>query len=170
VPLLLSRERGWSPAIAGLSLTLAALAWSGASWWRGRMGPSANTQLLLRSGFGLVATGTAVVAVAVLPAVPPVVAVLGWAVAGLGMGLGFPTLSVLTMELSAPGEQGANSASLQLADALATATALALGGSLFAALLEQAPLAAYLSCFTIAALLGALGFAIAPRARAESRP
>lgn len=58
---------------------------------------------------------------------------LGWAAAGVGMGLLYPSLSVLTLELSAPGEQGRNSSSLQLGDALFAATVLALTGAVLAA-------------------------------------
>jgi hypothetical protein len=38
----------------------------------------------------------------VVPAVPVAVGIMGCAAAGLGMGLAYPTLSVLTLELSAP--------------------------------------------------------------------
>jgi hypothetical protein len=67
--------------------------------------------------------------------------VLGWASAGLGMGLAYPTLSVLTLELSAPSEQGANSSALQIADALFAAVVLAVSGALFAALVDAGPIA-----------------------------
>ncbi|MFD0787806.1 MFS transporter, partial [Micromonospora azadirachtae] len=67
-----------------------------------------------------------------LPGTPIAVAVLGWAVAGLGMGLLYPSLSALTLELSAPGEQGRNSSSLQLCDSLGAATVLALTGAVLA--------------------------------------
>ena len=53
---------------------------------------------------------------------------MGWGLAGLGMGLVYPTLSVLTLELSAPGEQGTNSSALQLCDSLFAVSAIALGG------------------------------------------
>ena len=60
------------------------------------------------------------------------------------MGTVFPTLSVLVLEYSERDEQGANSSALQLSDSLATATILAIGGSLFAAIEPHSAVLAYL--------------------------
>jgi MFS family permease len=163
VPLLLSRERGLSPALAGAVLTLGALGWSFGSWCRGRM-RNPDPVKVLRSGLGLIAAGVAGVAVAVMPSLPVALVMGGWAMAGLGMGLLFPTLSVLTLELSAPAEQGANASALQLAEALFTATLLALGGSLFAALRMHHPSAAYVAGFSISIALALAGAWLASRA------
>jgi hypothetical protein len=61
--------------------------------------------------------------------------------AGRGTGLTCPVLSVLTLELSAPSEQGINSTVLQIVDALSVAVVLALAGALFAALVDTWPIA-----------------------------
>ena len=164
LPLLLSRERGLTPAWAGMALTIGALGWSIGSWNRGRMA-APTPQRVLRIGMAMLAVGVLVTASAVFPAVPVAVALLGWVVAGLGMGTVFPSLSVLTLELSPPSRQGVNASALQLCDALFTAGILALGGSLFAALLARAPMAAYLSGFAITAALAALGALLAGRVR-----
>lgn len=74
--------------------------------------PAANSNRRIEWG------GIATVALVLNPAVPTPVAMVGWGLAGLGMGLVYPTLSVLTLELSAPGEQGTNSSALQLCDSL----------------------------------------------------
>ena len=100
---MLSRERGLSPTAAGLVLTVGALAWSVGSWLQGRIPVPASRASLPRVGLSCITVGTATVALAVRPELPVAVAVLGWAVAGLGMGLLYPSLSVLTLELSAPG-------------------------------------------------------------------
>ncbi|HEY0689553.1 MAG TPA: hypothetical protein VGD71_10960 [Kribbella sp.] len=73
---------------------------------------------------------TAAAALTLNRAVPVLVGILGWGLAGLGMGTVFPTLSVLILEYSSREEQGANSSALQLSDSLSTATVLAIGGSL----------------------------------------
>jgi hypothetical protein len=99
----------------------------------------------------------------VMPAVPVVVGVLGWASAGLGMGLAYPTLSVLTLELSAPSEQGANSSALQIADALFAAVVLAVSGALFAALVDAGPIA-YLAGTAVAGTLALAAVLTAGRA------
>lgn len=164
LPLLLSRERGLSPTWAGIALTIGALGWSAGSWYRGRLAAPSPVRVL-RAGMSLLALGIVGAALAISPAVPVPVAMAGWVVAGLGMGLVFPSLSVLTLELSPPARQGVNASALQLCDALFTAATLALGGSLFAALLARAPLAAYLSGFVATAVLAVLGAAVAGRVR-----
>lgn len=170
VPLLLSRERGLSPAMAGLVLTIGALTWSTGSWYQGRDGQPFATTRLLQIGMGLLASGIATVALVVVPSVPTQIALVGWGVAGLGMGVVFPTLSVLTLELSLPGEQGANSSALQLCDSLFAAAVLALGGSLFAALVLEAPTTAYVVSFSIAVALGLVGILWAPRVKLREAP
>ncbi|MEK8108824.1 hypothetical protein NKG94_35925 [Micromonospora sp. M12] len=72
------------------------------SWLQGRIPVPASRASLPRVGLICITVGTATVALAVRPELPVAVAVAGWAVAGLGMGLLYPSLSVLTLELSAP--------------------------------------------------------------------
>ncbi|WP_249346112.1 MFS transporter [Microbispora sp. H11081] len=131
VPLMLVRERGLNAAEAGLALTGGALAWSLGSWIQGRR-PHART-LTIRLGATLIAAGICVTASAVVPAVPVPVVFAGWVVAGLGIGMLFPTLSVLVLELSAPGEEGRNSASLSVGESVFSVVAVSLTGALLAA-------------------------------------
>jgi len=162
LPLMLSRERGLSPTLAGMVLTLGALGWSGGSWYRGRMSHPTPVRVL-QVGSGLIAMGVVSVASAAWPATSVALAMGGWILAGLGMGLVFPTLSVLTLELSPPELQGANSSALQLGGSLFTATVLALVGALFAALLGTSPTIAYLAGFAFTAALATLGAMLATR-------
>ncbi|QOW19765.1 MFS transporter [Lysobacter ciconiae] len=162
LPLLLTRERGLSPTFAGMALTVGALGWSLGSWNRGRMHAPAPERVL-QAGMALMLVGVLGVSAAVLPWAPLAVGVVGWIVAGVGMGTVYPSLSILTLELSPPERQGANASALQLCDALFTATMLAVGGSLFALLLERSTLAAYLAGFAITVSLAVLGLALAPR-------
>ena len=53
LPLLLSRERGLSPTVSGLVLTVAAVTWSAGSWFQGRDRAPSRTSLL-RAGTALV--------------------------------------------------------------------------------------------------------------------
>ena len=76
------------------------------------------------------ATGVAVVAFLTWAPAPTAVAWIGWALAGLGVGMVYPTLSLLVFEIARPGEQGAGMSALQTSDALSTAFALALAGAL----------------------------------------
>ncbi|BCJ59403.1 MFS transporter [Micromonospora endophytica] len=162
IPLMLSRERGFSPTAAGLVLTTGALAWSLGSWVQGRIRAPRSRATLPRAGLTCITVGTVVVGCTVAPAVPVWVGVLGWAVAGLGMGLLYPSLSVLTLELSRPGEQGRNSSSLQLCDSLAAATVLALTGALLAAGAAPGPYS-YAGTLAVAAGLALVGALLAGR-------
>lgn len=164
LPLLLTRERGLSPTWAGMALTIGALGWSLGSWNRGRLVDPSPSRVL-QTGMGMLIVGVIGVSAIVVPSVPLAVGVAGWIVAGVGMGTVYPSLSILTLELSAPERQGANASALQLCDALFTATMLAVGGSLFAMLLERSTLAAYLSGFSVTASLAVLGLFIAARVR-----
>ena len=109
-----------SPAttLAGASLTGAALTWSLGAWLQGRPGLRTPRGVLLTLGFVLVLIGIGLVAVATSDTVPAVTAAIGWVVAGLGMGLGLTSLSVLVLELSPVAEQGVNASALQVSDAL----------------------------------------------------
>jgi MFS family permease len=162
LPLLLSRERGLSPTTAGLVLTVAALTWATGSWFQGRERVPARS-VLLRAGTAFVGVGVLLAGATVWSTVPVAVAVLGWAMAGLGMGLVYPTLSVLTLELSAPDEQGTNSAALQIADALFAAVVLALSGAVFAALVAAGPVA-YVATTAVAGALALVAALVAGRA------
>ncbi|MFC4149223.1 MFS transporter [Micromonospora mangrovi] len=168
IPLMLSRERGFSPTAAGLVLTVGAVSWSVGSWVQGRLTPPRSAATLPRVGLACIAAGTATVALAVLPSVPVPLAVLGWATAGLGMGLLYPSLSVLTLALSAPEEQGRNSSSLQLGDSLFAATVLALTGAVLAAGAAPGP-GSYAATLAVAAGCGVLGVLLAGRVVVPAR-
>jgi len=157
LPLMLTRERGLSPALAGLVLTVSALSWTAASWYRGRPNQPFSHAVFLQAGMVLILLGIVTAALTLNSQVPVVVGILGWSLTGLGMGTVFPTLSVLVLEYSERDQQGANSSALQLSDSLATATVLAVGGSLFAALEPHSAMTAYLVAFGLPALLALLG-------------
>jgi MFS family permease len=166
LPLMLTRERGLSPALAGLVLTVSALSWSAASWYRGRPKQPFSHDVFLQAGMILIVLGIVTATLTLNPHVPVVVGILGWSLTGLGMGTVFPTLSVLVLEYSERDEQGANSSALQLSDSLSTATVLAIGGSLFAAMEPHSAVTAYVVAFGFPALLALLGVQAARRTAA----
>jgi MFS family permease len=163
LPLLLSRERGLSPSMAGLVLSAGALGWSAGSWYQGHRRNGWSRHRFLRVGTLGVCAGLALTVSAVSAAVPVPVAALGWTVVGLGMGLISASLSMLTLSMSAPGQQGANGSALQLCEAVTVAAALAVGGSLFSALLTTSAQAAYLANFAILGAMALLAAAIVGR-------
>jgi MFS family permease len=57
-------------------------------------------------------------------------AVPAWLMAGTGMGLAMPVISVLLLELSPEADQGANSAALQVSDMVGGILGIAAAGAL----------------------------------------
>jgi len=168
LPLLLTTERGLSPVQAGLVLTVGALGWSAGSWYQGREGRARDDVACvrrLRTGLAMLAGGTLVMTLALLPALPIAVAVAGWLVAGTGIGLVFPTLSVLALRFAPPGQQGRASSALQLSDSLFSAVGLALASALLVAVQPHSPRAAYAAGLALAAALSLAGVLVASRAR-----
>jgi MFS family permease len=166
LPLMLTRERGLSPSYAGLVLTVSALTWTTASWYRGRPKQPFSHAVFLQAGMLSIVLGIATATLTLNPNVPVLVGILGWGLTGLGMGAVFPTLSVLTLQYSTREQQGANSSALQLSDSLATATVLAIGGSLFAAIEPHSPTTAYLTAFGLPAVLALVGVVAGRRTNA----
>lgn len=167
VPLMLVTERDLSTTFAGLSLTGGALGWALGSWYQGRPSTRLARPTLIRLGSGLVAVGIGGAALALWPAVPVLVAGLGWTVGGLGMGMAMASVSVLTLEQSPLADQGANSAALQVSDALFSIVFIGIGGAIFAGLHAGAGLeqAAFLAIFAVMAALAVLGAVVARRVR-----
>ncbi|MFF7455179.1 MFS transporter [Kitasatospora sp. NPDC008115] len=134
IPLMMVTERGLSPTLAGLTLTSGGLSWALGSWIQGRPGAERHREAMIRGGFVLTAVAIAGAALVLVPAVPTWVAAVAWAFGGIGMGLAIASVSVLMMKLSTPEDAGANSASLQMSDALGNVLLVGLAGVLFAAL------------------------------------
>jgi MFS family permease len=165
IPLMLTRERGLTPSLAGLTLTTGALCWSAGSWLQARQAQRLSPETRLRLGLTGIAIGVLSALALVLPSVPVFVVVLGWSVGGFGMGMAYPAMSALVLQFSAPGEQGVNSSALQVGDALLTTTTLAVGGSLFATLIDRSGPTAYLAAYGIALLPALAGIFVAARTR-----
>ncbi|MEV0891031.1 MFS transporter [Promicromonospora sp. NPDC050262] len=166
LPLLLVHERHLSPGGAGLILTVGALGWSAASWVRGRDLLHLSHAGYVRLGGALLALGMVGAAMLVLPDVPAGVGMAFWVLSGSGMGLVYPTLSVLTLELAPPHEHGSASSALQVADAVAAAIASSATGALLWALYDVAGLPAYAVVLGLTGLLAAAALALADRTRA----
>ena len=155
---MLNHRFEWSLGAAGLALSVGAGAWSLGSAMQARA-PTARRPPGVPARLGLCAAGLLLVWLTVSRSFAAPLVVLGWGVALTGVGLSFPMLSVLTLQLSAPEEQGANSSALQLSDALFSSAALALAGLLY--LPETEPFAAVLAVSLAVALLA---LALGPRA------
>ncbi|MEV4284296.1 MFS transporter [Nonomuraea bangladeshensis] len=156
IPLMLINERGLSATAAGIVLTVGALGWSTGSWLKGR-GRISNL-LAVRGGAALLATGLALVTLVLVDSVPLALAHVAMAVAGLGIGMLHPTVSVLVLEMSAPGEEGQNSAAVGVGESVFTVVAVAASGAIF-----TASGGSYAAGLLTAVALAVLAFALAPR-------
>lgn len=163
VPLSLVENRGLSVSQAGLLLTSAAVFWFSGSWVAANLPALASKALRVRLGTACVLLGTGSGFLTLTDAVPVLVIALVWSVGGLGMGLAAPTLGVLLLDHSAPGQQGANSAAMQTSDAAVQSLVLAIGSVVFAVMLGVDEMTGYVLVFALAAATGALAMASTAR-------
>ncbi|MFD8916180.1 MFS transporter [Streptomyces sp. NPDC059575] len=134
VPLMLVTQRGLSPTLAGFSLAAGGATWALASWVQSRPATAPYRERLMTFGMLLVAGAIVAAPSVLLPAVPVWVVAVAWGFGCFGMGLVIGSTSVLLLRLSAPEEAGANSAALQISDALSNVVLLSAAGAAFAAL------------------------------------
>jgi len=92
-------------------------------------------------------------------------AVACYGLAITGVGLAYPTTTLVTMRLSTEAEVGRNSSALQLAEALASAVGLACSGVVFGILYDTHPRAAFVGTLVVSCLAGGASVFAAVRAR-----
>ncbi|GAB3436150.1 MFS transporter [Flindersiella endophytica] len=158
VPLMLVEQHHLSPTLAGVALTGGALSWSAASAVQGRGWVS--RPFALTGGAAFVTAGITLMGLVSLGAIPTPVAYASWILAGFGIGMVYPTLSVRTLELSEAGQQGRNSSSLQVGEQMFTVVGVAVTTALFTAG------GMFLLPFAVAALLGLIGVLMGKRSYA----
>ena len=156
LPLLLHDRYGLPAWLSGITLTAGAIAWALASAVQGRLGDRLDPGTAIRAGAALLAGGAAVELATVVLHLHPVVAAVGWFAAGAGMGTLYPRISTLVLALSAPGEEGFNTAAKSITDAVGGSVALAVAGVLFA-------LAPFTGPFIFTTLLGVVTVLIGTR-------
>ncbi|MFG2604285.1 MFS transporter [Streptomyces sp. NPDC048514] len=134
VPLMLVTQRGLSPTLAGFSLAAGGGTWALGSWLQSRPRVAPYRERLMTIGMVLVAAAIVAAPGVLVHSVPVWTVAVAWGFGCLGMGLVVSSTSVLLLRLSAPEEAGANSAALQISDALSNVVLLAGTGAAFAAL------------------------------------
>jgi MFS family permease len=164
LPLGLTSVHGLGITLAGLGLAAGALAWTAGSFAQARIDAVRPGRRALATRLGILALvgGEVIMGVAVaLPEVWAGWAVIGWTIAGIGMGVAFNAATSATMSTTPADSAGRVSASLQLAQTLATATVAGVGGAIVARLGTTTP--AFLAVFGLTAALGLLGVLLAGR-------
>ena len=133
VTLTIVTVRHHSLGLAGIAVTGSTLCWTAGSWVQARLNHRMEGRHLVRVGLALVLAGVAGMLGVLHPAVPVVLAVVAWSVAGLGMGLSYAPLSLMMLREAPRGREGWASASLNLSDVLGSALGAGLGGAAIAA-------------------------------------
>ncbi|WP_151527008.1 MFS transporter [Serinicoccus kebangsaanensis] len=165
LPLMLRDEHGYSPAQAGAVLAVASCTWAFGSWCQARVAPGRDRYRLMLGGTTLYAVLMALLATAVWGSWPGWVVIGLYGVATLGVGIAYPTTSLLTMRLSPEPEIGRNSSALQVGEALTSALALAVTGVVFGIFYATAPHTAFVGTLVVAVAVGLLAVVSALRAR-----
>jgi MFS family permease len=163
LPLLLTLLHGFRPVTAGISLTVTGVMWAFGSWVQGRFTGLARASML-RLGLLCMTVGLAVSVLLAVPALAPVWGLLGWGLAGVGMGISSSTLSVLVLDLSRDDEQGRNNGAAQTSAAASMAVGLAFGGALVAGAAPSPGPAAFAVLLAAGTLAAATGLGLTPRA------
>ncbi|HEX9609219.1 MAG TPA: MFS transporter [Candidatus Limnocylindria bacterium] len=132
VPLAVVEIRGGSAALGGLALSTSAVTWAAGSWIQARAAGAGVRRVMMAGGAALIAVGIATTATVLLPGMPVFTAALGWAIAGLGMGLAYSTSALVMLETAEPGQEGFSSSALQLVFTLGTALGAGVGGAVVA--------------------------------------
>ncbi|WP_104165623.1 MFS transporter [Arthrobacter sp. SX1312] len=136
IPLMLVSSRDISPGTAGLTLSAGALGWSAGSFVQARV--TFARQWLLVAGSSILSLSLGGFALATAVEAPLWVLAVVWGLSGFAMGMTLSSTSVLVLKLSAPNEQGRNSAALQISDQLGGVVGTAGAGALFALLHDDA--------------------------------
>ena len=160
VPLGFTDVLGRSPAVASIAITAATLAWTAGAWTQSHLADRWTSRRLVRSGFGLIVVGIAAVGAGMSSsAVPLIVPIVGWGVAGLGMGLAYAPISMTVLRAAAPGQEGAATSAMQLCDNLGFALGAGLGGVAVAVgdASSWHPRSGILIAFGLAAAVGVAG-------------
>lgn len=134
---MMTRVHGYSATVTALVIATGALSWAFGSFVQARLDRRASgthdRARRIRLGTVLLSVGLSVQLLALFsPAQPLLISALGWATAGLGIGLAHATASVLAFAYAPAGQGGAVSAALQLADQFTSALATGIGGALLA--------------------------------------
>lgn len=172
IPLALVEQRGYTVTLAGLVLSVSALGWWVGSYSQSRIPESTDRAATVRLGALIVAGGIASLPLCLVPSIPAAVCAVSYFVASVGMGLCFPSIAVQTLRLSPDAEQGANSASLQISDAILSSLALGVLGAIHAAAVASggATTSTYDTLWWLGAGIALVGSLVAVRMRPARAP
>ncbi|MDD7385092.1 MAG: MFS transporter [Actinomycetaceae bacterium] len=128
LPKMLQDMHGYSPTSAGFGLTVGSVTWAVGAWIQARTTNDRIRSLLPMYGTLTQAIGVVLVVFGAFQWCPAWIILLGWGLAGTGIGLSYPTLAVLALGMTPVEQNGATSSALQLADTVGAAFCLGVFG------------------------------------------
>jgi MFS family permease len=160
VPFAITTVRGLPATVGGLALTAATFTWTIASWMQARWVERTGPRRLVVVGLLIIGGGALSMLAVLVPSIPAWIGLLSWAVGGFGIGLAYAPLSLVTLAVATPGEEGRATAGLQLSDMLGTALGTGVAGAIvtFGAVTLDSETAGLVIVFIVAA---AVSFAAA---------
>lgn len=134
VPLFLVGQRHASLQVAGLVLAVGAVGWAVGGWYQGHDGLHLRRCRLVEVGGALLAAGLLWLSLVAWLNLPAWLSVFALFLAGLAMGAGVTTTTIVGLELSTVDDHGETSSALQLADVLGSVLGIAAVTATFAAI------------------------------------
>ena len=103
--------------------------------------------------------------VVLVPSIPAWIGLVSWAIGGFGIGLAYAPLSLVTLAVAPPGEEGRATAGLQLSDMLGTALGTGVAGAIvtFGDISLDSQTTGLVLVFLVAAAVAVFGGALATR-------
>jgi MFS family permease len=132
ISLAVTSVRHRSVTVAGLALTAATLTWTAGAWIHAQRAGSAPPRRFIALGLTFIGAGIVLVTVGLSAATPLAIIVAAWAVAGLGMGIAYQSVTLAVLAEAPPGQEGAASGAQQLTDLLGIATGTGVVGAVVA--------------------------------------
>ncbi len=132
IPLLIQTWRGSSLVLIGVVFTVTTIAWTAGTWLQARWIEAWGPRRFVTLGFVLIAVGSALTLLAVLPGVPPEITILTWTLPGIGMGFMYSAVTLVVLRGVAKSEQGSATSALQLSDILGIALGTGVAGAIIA--------------------------------------
>ena len=170
IPLILQRVHGWSEASSAWWVTVGSITWAIGAVGQARIHVPHLRRRLPVIGGTLMAIGAIPVGAILFPSFPVWVALIGWLLVGLGVGLVHAPLSVMALEVTPEAKHGRVASWLQVADSAGPALELALVSVAMSAWAATATVggAAYAPYWVIAAALAILTVVAVTRLRPSS--
>jgi len=165
ISLSLTSVRGESTIYAGVVLIASTATWTAGSWLQAHYGRRLGATRMVGLGGLAQAIGALVLAFALWSVIPVWFWILGSAVMGLGMGMAYTMLSVVTLDEASVGSEGAASSALQMSDILGVALGAGLAGVMVSVgdRMGYNPWVALAGVFVLAAATGMVVLALSSR-------